>query len=319
MTLKKNTITGLFAFAILAFTACTQNEEIEMAAGRAIKFQNAAMTKGTANVSKGSFKVAGYRGETGKKSEATKVIDAEEYIVNSGFATPKYYDGVNSYWFYGYAQTGADTLAITGTETVYSESTPTIVFTTPDTANVDLVTMASSEVVVANQGADYQSVIFKHALSRVRYSVNKADKDMSVTIKSVVLNVGNDRLSIPYDKFGADVETAFADTISSKGADKTYSYAISGDQALTDNDVNAKAYTATKLYVVPQGIKSIVVSYTLEGASTPLVKTFTPDTKMLAGKAYNFQFTITAKGISFATTLEGWDIASDTTTPIAAN
>ncbi len=306
--LKSTTITGLFSLAILAFTACTQNEDIEMAAGRAISFQQAAMTKAETQVAEGSFMVAGYKGTT---ALGTKVFAAEEYDVTDGFDAPKYYDGVNVYWFYGYAEaTGDDELAIIEDDIVYSEgSGPNIVFTTPETANVDLVTMATGSVGLSAQDESLD-ITFKHALSRVRFSAIKQHDGMAVVIKSVEISVPNNVLTIPYTNFG-NADNGSSGTASSLG-ETPYTYTITGDQTLSGEE--AAGYTDTYLYIVPQSVTSIAVTYTLEGALQ--TKSFTTDTEMLAGKAYNFQFTITANEIRFTTNLENWDpVTAESLTP----
>ncbi len=312
--LKTKTITCLFMFAILAFASCTQNEELEMAAGRAIKFQNSAVTKAVSTVTNGSkFMVAAYKGTAAPTDASTKAFAASEYITAStyGFTSAKYYDGISSYWFYGYAQATGSTLDVTGDETAYSDiSGPFITFTTPETANVDIVTMTTGEVTTSNQGSA-QAITFKHALSRVRFTAKKISNDLgAIAITKIELKTGTNK--------GTIVTAGFADGSMTAGTAAATTYTI--DSNLLDEVTTTAANASTtdqKLYLVPQtlGANALVVTYSI-GSSTGLTKTFNlNDTILASGTAYNFEFTIGGNTITFTTSLEDWGTENKVTKP----
>lgn len=271
----------------IATVSCTKTDETPDQTGKKeISFKHNYFTKAAVDAS-GSFMVTAYNKGADYSAPA---IEDEAYNVSTGFEAPKYYDGVSDYEFFGYAAASGtalsskvpEGLAVAGTEK------PTLVFTTPVNANVDLVVATAIA-----EAPEYPSTSlpFKHALSKVGFKFSKSPAGGSnYIVTKVDFKVGNDAAVV-----------SFAGTSTESGKPATYT--LSGIYpAITD----VATAVGTPFYVVPQTLATtdnIVVTYTVDGGAEQ-TKTFTVTTVLAAGKGYNYTFAFTQKEITLTATVE---------------
>lgn len=271
----------------IATVSCTKTDETPDQTGKKeISFKHNYFTKAAVDES-GSFMVTAYnKGE----DYSVAAIEDEAYNVSTGFEAPKYYDGVSDYEFFGYAAASGtalsskvpEGLAVAGTEK------PTLVFTTPANADVDLVVATAIA-----EAPEYPSTSlpFKHALSKVGFKFSKSPAGGSnYIVTKVDFKVGNDAAVV-----------SFGGTSTKSG--KSATYTLSGTySAITD----VATAVGTPFYVVPQTLATtdnIVVTYTVDGGAEQ-TKTFTVTTVLAAGKGYNYTFAFTQKEITLTATVE---------------
>lgn len=271
----------------IATVSCTKTDETPDQTGKKeISFKHNYFTKAAVDAS-GSFMVTAYnKGE----DYSVAAIDDEAYNVSTGFTTPKYYDGVSDYEFFGYAAASGtvlssevpDGLTVSGTEK------PTLVFITPANADVDLVVATATATAPEYPST---SLPFKHALSKVGFKFSKSPAGGSVyTVTKVEFKVDKKDATVSFD--GTSVANGDAAT-----------YTLSGSYpAITD----VATAVGTPFYVVPQTLATtdnIVVTYTVDGGAEQ-TKTFTVTTALETGKGYNYTFTFAQKEIELGATVE---------------
>lgn len=271
----------------IATVSCTKTDETPDQTGKKeISFKHNYFTKAAVDAS-GSFMVTAYnKGE----DYSVAAIDDEAYNVSTGFTTPKYYDGVSDYEFFGYAAASGtvlssevpDGLTVSGTEK------PTLVFITPANADVDLVVATATATAPEYPST---SLPFKHALSKVGFKFSKSPAGGSEYIVTKVdFKVENNAAVVSFD--GTSVANEGAAT-----------YTLSGSYPAITEVATA---VGTPFYVVPQTLATtdnIVVTYTVDGGAEQ-TKTFKVTTALVAGKGYNYTFAFTQKEIELTATVE---------------
>ncbi len=324
--MKKIFLMAAVAAAVLS--ACSKSETTGQPEGRAMKFSNAVIARGATAADAGQFNIFGYKYVTATTSwdwafDPAYATGGDIYNLNidkykrDGGATPAawtgmyYYDGVSDYSFYGYA----DTKATTTTVATSFEASPTGVLVTPGTdiafaaANnnqIDLVTMATGTLAPAAQTQN-KVIIFKHALSRVRFTAYTETVD---ALSPIVIT----GITFTADKNSGDVTWANmgAGTMTNPGG-STFKIELTGAgvfQTALDDDATTPATVADDVfYAIPQnlaGTGKLKVEWTVAGV--PNDKEFNLTTNMVSGNSYNFNIKINLNQITFEAWLEEWAV-----------
>ncbi len=329
------------ALAVIALTACTKSEPLDLPQSRAIGFGDPVLTRASTTLNVGQFNVVAFRGPVGATlvpafthvfTDQYSLANATDKYKKTGGADPTlwtgmyYYDGVHDYAFYGYAKTNQTTLAAPGNLAFVAEpegvvatvgATPAgckIVFTAGNDNQIDLVTMATGKVLLSGGQAANQAVVFKHALARVRFTAWTTVADVAnnpIVITSIVLKAPLSKGEVTYANFGMDpgeetmtdcAAPAITYTLPLEAPAVTV-FPILGETATTPATTSGEVF-----YLVPQtlsGADNLVVNYTVGGVAAP-AKKFSLTNTLASGKSYNFNLKIDLNGITFNASLEDW-------------
>ncbi len=306
----------LAAMVAVCMTSCTNSEILDMSEGRAISFKNAVMTRASA-LESGTFNICAFKAAAGGSHTGTALFE-DVYTLGTdkyGASADKmyYYDGVNSYWFYGYAKTNATTTtAATGFvkdpagTTFTVAAAPSIVFNATTGGNIDLVVMATGEKTVGTAQNSQMPITFYHALSRVRFTAKTTtyDEDLPIKITGITFTTPQDACTVT----GFGPAKANLTVTATGSTTKTYSITSDFQDNLTTTAVEVNT-TDQVFFVVPQNIQTGVlkVKYKVNDSVTEFEKTITlPNLGLLAGNSYNFELTINLNEITFNASLEDW-------------
>ncbi len=302
--------------------SCTNNETLEISEGRAISFKNAVVTKAATALENGTFSIYAFKGTAGTHPSAMTYTDVYTLATDKyGDSADKmyYYDGVNSYWFYGYAATNTIT---TTAATAFAANPTGVTFnvgTTPSldfnaaAGDVDLVVMGTGEKTTGTQQNPQMPITFYHALSRVRFTAKTQTHEPTLSqikITGITFTTSKDACNV----------TGFGPAKSNVNVTATGSTA--GSYVLTGNFQTELTTTAQKVettdkvfFVVPQQLSatSLIVNYTVGGVAR--AKTFDLSSlTLLAGSSYNFEIIINLNEITFNASLEDWAETTNTYT-----
>lgn len=308
--------------AALTLASCVKNESLDISEGRAIAFKNAIASRAATAVDTGTFNIMAYKAAdaAGAHDDEATINDTYNLATNKyGFQDMYYYDGVNAYWFYGWAKGNSDSTYNSNTSFTAADSgatfsctsggVATLSFTSNAAGDVDLVAMATSKIAAASQMAS-QPIVFKHALSRVRFTAKTTTYDPTgapIAITNLTFKTANNACTVGFS--GKTEEGNTTDIAVTATGGTAITYALSGAYQ-TNLTVNYADVTTDSrvFYVVPQalGADALVVNYTVAGQAQE--KTFNLSTyTLLPGKSYNFALTIDLKTITFTAKLENWD------------
>lgn len=314
----------LAAMAVVGMTSCTNDEVMEISEGRAISFENAVLKKGATALEAGTFNICAFKfaatGPHGATPEFTDLYTLGTDKYGASADKMRYYDGVNSYWFYGYAKTNATTTTaatafnatLTGTNTFTAAASPKLAFTAV-AGDEDIVVMATGEKTIGTAQNPQMPITFFHALSRVRFTAKTDTYDSPVSqIKITGITFTTPKNACDITGFGpAKGNVSVVATGSTAGS---YSITSNFQTELTTTVENAET-TDKVFFVVPQDLSatSLKVDYTVGGvAKTKTFDLTTPSqVTLVAGSSYNFEITINLNMITFNASLEDWvDVAA---------
>ncbi len=236
-------------------------------------------------------------------------------------ASPKYryYDGVNTYRFICWGKNvlgGYEIADLTSAEAAYTAhiSDPTIAFTVPAAANLDLVKAKTEDVTLTDQSAANNEVQlrFYHTLSKVRFTFRTTtytlDQPIKVTGLSFTVNSKSGNLGV--------AEAGSGTWSSVAGGAATYTIPVGSwinaalDDSATYKEMTTPAGTVSTstFYVMPQQLVNttdeILLSYTVGGV--PATKHLPLSMLLEADHSYNFQITINLNRIDFTALVEDW-------------
>ncbi len=300
------------AMVAVVMTSCTNSEILDMSEGRAISFKNTVMTRATTPLTgNGTFNINAYKAASSVAHGATvEFSDIYNLATDKYTDVPMYYyDGINSYWFYGYAKTNVTTAAVATaldagvTATYTSALTPTLAFTAP--GNVDLVVMATGEKAIGTAQNPQMNIVFYHALSRVRFTAKTQTYEPTkskIVVTDITFTTPKNACTI--NKF--DQPSTLAHVVAS-GSTGTYAISSGFQTEVTATSATVEASANTAFFVVPQQLSatSLIVGYTVGGVTRS--KTFDlSGLTLYPGKSYNFEIIINLNEITFNATLEEW-------------
>jgi Fimbrillin-like len=299
----KKLIYAATTLAIVFSTSCSQNEVLEQISGTPINFRNSYLTKAAAS---GAFNVLGYTG-----SSDTKFME-DTYTIGGAFGSGNtyYFDGeaASSYKFYAYALNAANALStFTPASTSVATTPPSITFATDASASQDLV--IASDVTIKGNQSNAVALSFKHALTKVRFTVQKAT------------GVGNkiDVTKIVYTVNNSSATFSLADGVASSLASGTNNiYTLTGN-ATTNITTTAVEFpdASTFLYVIPQTLTTgatLAVTYKIDGVEqTPA--SFDLSNTLGQNKQVVYAITVTpnTSAISFSATVGDWEAETTST------
>jgi Fimbrillin-like len=305
----KKLIYVAIALAIVFTTSCSQNEVLEQVSGNPINFRNSYLTKATAS---GTFNVLGYKAPSGG-SDVNFMTDT--YTIGGAFGSGNtyYFDGEadSEYKFYAYALNAANALStFTPASTSVVTAPPSITFETDATACQDLV-IASDVTIKGDHTADAVTLPFKHALTKVRFTIQKA------------AGVGNkiDVTKIVYTVNNSNATFSLADGVASSLALGTKNiYTLTGDKPDITTTAVEFPDASTFLYVIPQTLTTgatLAVTYKVDGVEqTPV--SFNLTNTLAQNKQVVYAITVdlsatSMNAISFSATVGDWEAETTST------
>lgn len=290
-------ITLLVAAAAAIFTSCSKTENVENPTQQTpISFKHASVVKAAMNQ---GFTVMGYKSEAILSDWAVAPYFTEAYAADGTIESGKvyYYDGKSFYNFVGFAPaTDASIVPTTGAVS------PSVAFTTPDAANVDLLAAKAAEIEGKSENA--VALKFNHVLAKVKFSALTATPDAKIVLTGITFK------ALPEATLDLTTGTMGA----ASGTEKIFT--ISG---LNASLTTTEAPIATEFMVVPQdltGLGEIVVSYTIDGVVAE-PKTIALTNTLKSNGVVKYKITVDAESgeITFAPEEEAWDTESTTEVP----
>lgn len=322
-TMKKMILSA--AVVVVAMTACTKSE-IGTVDKRSypISFTDGMITKATA-LTDSRWNVIAVKGTAGSVdyvSGSQEFLDVYNYdaddrdgcTYDGSTASPqyRYYDGVNTYKFICWGQNLLGTFRVNslpGTEAAYTAAAiPTISFTVPAAADVDLVKAMTGEVTPTMQAAADNRVAlnFFHTLSKVRFTF----RTQTYTPQQPIVVTG---LSFTVDSKTGVLSAAAANSGTWEVSASPATYTVqnwkltplpTGGLFTVETDPEA----GSTFYVMPQLLTAanakIDLSYTINGVAA--TKQIPLNTLLEPGKSYNYQITIDLNRIDFTAQVEDW-------------
>lgn len=286
--MKKMTL--LVAAAAAMFTSCSKTDNVENESPKTpIVFKHASVVKASMTQ---PFTVKAYKSAASIADWAVAPYFTEACGSNGAITsgTTYYYDGVSFYNFVGYAP-AADASITASTD----PASPSVSFTTPANADVDLLAAKATEVTGTTENA--VSLLFKHALTKVKFSVLTTTPDAKIVVTGISFK------ALPTNTL--DLTTGSATMSAANATGSAITLTINN---LTTALTATASSIATEFLVVPQdltGVGEIVVTYTVDGVtSTP--KTLTLTNTLVSNGVVNYKITIDANAVSFAPEEDVW-------------
>ena len=282
--MKKQFLT--VAVAALALAGCSKNETVEVADSRAIGFESfvGKATRAVTDLNEGTnFNKFFVYGSYENGDSYVSVYDGE-YVSNATGAWTnekiQYWVANKAYKFAAYSN-GNETVA----DVSFDDKTGSLTIPSYTVGDKDLIAVNNVEQTGAESGNTAVPLVFKHLLSKVKFTFSTTyNDDLTVTVSNL--------------KFTAVNEGTWNGTWTPTEA--------TGEKSYDDVVVTSAGVASEECYVLPQATTTLVASFTVTvtdaGGNKIAEKNFT-DVKLDAGAAwapgfaYNYSAVINPKNV----------------------
>lgn len=308
--MKKILFVALAAFGL---TACVQNEELAAPQGDAIAFDTFVdnATKAAQDGSYSNTNIFSSFQVWGTMENSAKLNIFAGVEVNNATGVWAYASQYTQYWIDGYTY---DFAAVVDGVVEGGEYNMPATISTNLEEQKDVLYATASRAYSAGQAATPVELIFKHLLSKVKFTVKNtmtADSGFNYTVSNITIKDA--------DKLGA-YDVATATWAGSETYDVDFGMVTTDNATVAKLEAGDEAESNYERLLLPSDAKSltVAVTYALNLGDNTVVSETKEVTALLdveAGTAYNFVLTFGNPGdeVTFKPTIDEWITAPELT------